>query len=388
MQTKKRNRFRWWMLAAVLAVLFLGSRACKKDKAMLVAVTAAKKTRIVETVESNGKIYPVNETRISAEAGSLVEEIYVKEGDTVVKGQLLALVKTGQTTAVAGAAGQQPDLQKLIGQSGLNPAAIAQALKNSQPSAPVIKTRIQTLRITASMSGIISGVSVKKGERMMGTEVARISSARDWEIRADVGESDIVKIKEGNTVEVELDAIPGKKLTGVLYRIASGGVGMSSSMPGNLYADITTYKVYITVSHASVAALNDSITGAQYTLRAGMNASVSIQTRARENTLYVPLKAVTTRFPSDSAAGNENKEEEFVPGAKKAEVETVVFTVVKGQVVKRKVTTGIQDMNHIEILSGIQEGEEVISDPFELVDKTLENGMRVKVVSRQQLYKK
>ena len=321
--------------------------------------------------------------KISADAGSLVTEIYVKEGDTVKKGQVIAVVKTGQTTAVAGAAAPKPDLQKLMSSGGLNPAAIAEAMQNSRPSAPVISTRQVNQNITAPMDGIISSLPIKKGERLMGTEIARISSAGEWEIRTDVGEVDIVKIKEGNIAEIEPDAFPGARLTGTVYRIASGGTMSGSGLPGNIYSDLTAYRVYIRVDAASLALLKDTLTGETHLLRSGMNTTVIIQTRTRNNVLVVPIKSVTTRL-----TGNAGKPEETNGKNKRQRSDVVVFVVKDKKVLQKKVTTGIQDMNYIEITGGLNGDEEVVTDPFEVIDKILQEGMKVKVVDKAHLFNK
>lgn len=381
MAGKKRISKWWWIGAAAAVLLFMAFRGCKKDNTLRVSVEKIKRTDIVETVDGTGKISPVNEMKISAEAGSLVTELYIKEGDTVKKGQVLAIVRTGQTTTTAGASAPKPDLQKIMSQGNINPAAIAEMMQ-SRSSGPVTSTRQVNMNITAPMDGIIGGVQVKKGERLMGTEIARISSAGEWEVRTDVGEVDIVKIKEGDITEIEPDAFPGIKLTGTVYRIASGGSMGSSGLPGNMYADATAYRVFIRVEAASLQALKDTTTGEQRLLRSGMSTTVSIQTRVRKNVLAVPIKSVTTRLIADTGSNNEKN----LNTKRKADI--VVFTVKDNKIIQKKVVHGIQDMNYFEIISGLNGDEEVVTDPFDVVDKTLADGMKVKVVDRARLFSK
>jgi HlyD family secretion protein len=383
MQTKRRISKWWWLAAVGMVLVFVLARGCRKDNTVRVAVEKIKKQTITETVEGSGKINPVNEMKISAEAGSLITEIYVKEGDTVKKGQAIATVRTGQTTSIPGAASPKPDIQKMIASGNINPAAIAEAMQNSRPSTPIISTRQVNQNITAPMNGIISSIQVKKGERLMGTDIARISSAGEWEIRTDVGEVDIVKIKEGNLAEIEPDAFPGAKLTGTVYRITSGGTLSGSGLPGNIYSDLTAYRVYIRVDAISLARLKDSLTGEARLLRSGMNTSVSISTRTRNDILAVPIKAVTTRM-AGLPAENENTNGKN----KRQRAETVVFVLKDNKVIQKKVTTGIQDMNDIEITSGLSGDESIVADPFEVIDKILADGMKVKVIDKAQLFNK
>lgn len=371
----------WWIGGAAAVLLFVAFRSCKKDNTIRVSTEKIKRTDIVETVDGTGKINPVNEMKISAEAGSLVTELYMKEGDTVKKGQLIAIVRTGQTTTTAGSSGPKPDLQKIMSSGNVNPAAIAEMMQTRQ-STSVTSTRQVNMNITAPMDGIISSIQVKKGERLMGTEIARISSAGEWEVRTDVGEVDIVKIKEGDVTEIEPDAFPGVKLTGTVYRISSGGTMGNSGIPGNIYADLTAYRVFIRVDAASLSTLKDSLTGEKQLLRSGMNTTVSIQTRTRKNVLAVPIKAVTTRLIADSAG----KEEIAAKGKRRADV--VVFTVKDNKIIQKKVVQGIQDMNYIEIAGGLSGDEAVVTDPFDVIDKTLADGMKVKVVDKARLFNK
>ncbi|MBL7728967.1 MAG: efflux RND transporter periplasmic adaptor subunit [Dinghuibacter sp.] len=380
MKNKKISKW-WWVAAAAVVLALVAMRTCKKDNTPRVSVEKIKKRDITETVEGTGKINPVNEMKISADAGSLVTDIFVKEGDTVKKGQVIAVILTSKTTASAGAARSKPDIQKLISSGGMNPAAIAEAIMNNQQTpAPVISTRQVAQNITAPMNGIISSIQVKKGERLMGTDIARISSAGEWEIRTDVGEVDIVKIREGNLAEIEPDAFPGAKLTGTVHRIASGGT-LNGALPGNMYSDLTAYRVYIRVDAAAIAALKDTVTGEPLLLRSGMNTTLSIQTRVRSNVWAAPIKSVTTRLPENNTANDNGK-------TKRQRADVVVFAVQGNKVVQKKVTTGIQDMNYIEITGGLTGNEEIVSEPYELVDKTLANGMKVKVVDRAVLFGK
>lgn len=380
MKNKKISKW-WWVAAAAVVLTLMAMRTCRKDNTPKVSVEKIKQRDITETVEGTGKINPVNEMKISADAGSLVTDIYVKEGDTVKRGQVIAVILTNRTTASAGTPRAKPDIQKMMS-SGMNPAALAEAFMNSQqPQTPVFSTRQVTQNITAPMNGIISSIQVKKGERLMGTDIARISSAGEWEIRTDVGEVDIVKIKEGNLAEIEPDAFPGAKLTGTVHRIASGGTLNGAGMPVNMYSDLTAYRVYIRVDAAAIMALKDTVTGEPLLLRSGMNTTLSIQTRVRKNVWAAPIKSVTTRLPDITASSDSGK-------TRRQRADIVVFAVQDGKVVQKKVTTGIQDMNFIEITGGVNGSEELVTEPYDLVDKTLFNGMKVKVVDRARLFGK
>jgi HlyD family secretion protein len=134
-----------------------------------------------------------------------------------------------------------------------------------------------------------------------------------------------------------------------------------------------------------------------FPFRPGMNASADIKTKRVENVLTIPIGAVNARvrgsdesMADKQAKQKERQEEEEelpVPPSSMDELELVVFVLQKeGTVKKRIVQTGIQDLNYIEILSGLQPGEEVVSEPYSAVSKILKDGMEVKVVPKEELF--
>jgi HlyD family secretion protein len=384
MQTPyKRKPRRWpWIVAILVLGIFILSKSCKKDTTLKVSTAKAQKRTLVETVDENGKLYPQNEMSLTADPGATIEAVYVREGDTVAKGQAIALVKTEQLNTVAAKSAAPPDLKSLAGAGGLNPAAIAQMLQQNQPPAmPSVKRQAKLQTLTAPIGGVVTYLPVKKGDRATGMEIARVAAINSWEVKTDVGEADVVKLAVGNTVAVEIDALPGKKFRGTVQRIASGSAAQQANIPGNFMSDVTTYKVYI-----SITAQQPDSGAAQrpYTLRPGMNARVHIETRTATNVIAVPVNAVTTRLPEEAAtppADGSYPVKETPP-------DVVVFVMNNGHVKMKKVSTGIQDMNYIEVIAGLAEGEEVVSEPYDAIEKTLTDGLKVKVVKKAELFKK
>jgi HlyD family secretion protein len=378
----KRKTRRWpWILALLAIGIFVGSRSCRRDNTVKVSTAKAEKRTLVETVDENGKLYPQEEVSITADAGALVQELYIQEGDTVRKGQALALVKTEQISTVAARAAPAPDLKNMA-PGGFNPEAIAKMLQsNAAPAMPTMKRQARLQTLVAPMSGVVSYLPVKRGDRSMGLEIARIAAINNWEIRADVGEADVVKLTAGNKVTIEMDALPDQSFTGTLRRIASGNAMAQSGLPTNLMSDVTTYKVFIEMALPDADSTGKAM---PFHLRPGMNARVHIQTRTVNDALVVPINAVTTRMPDDAPVASENGS---LP-SKAVKPDVVVFVMDKGVVKMKKVSTGIQDMNYIEILSGLQPGEAVICEPYDVIEKTLADGMKVKVVEKKELFKK
>jgi HlyD family secretion protein len=106
----------------------------------------------------------------------------------------------------------------------------------------------------------------------------------------------------------------------------------------------------------------------------------------------VPINAVTTREKGDDNEIPEKKEKkqeemEETP-VNQEDLEVVVFTVGKDNKVKKVIVkTGIQDINHIEITEGLEDGEEVVTGPYEVVSKKLKTGTEVKKTDKKDLYK-
>ncbi|MCX6318829.1 MAG: efflux RND transporter periplasmic adaptor subunit [Bacteroidetes bacterium] len=254
--------------------------------------------------------------------------------------------------------------------------------------------------IIAPMDGVISSLKVKKGESVagssfnVGTEMMTVSDMAGIEVRVDVGENDIIKINIGDSADVMVDAYNNRKFKGVVTKIASS---TKSSSPIASSNDVTNYEVRIKL----VAASYSDLVGKNFPFRPGMNASADIKTKKLDNVLAVPIMAVNARVKgSDKSMAdkkkedNENKDEADNGQAANedsggSDLEEVVFVLQKdGTVKKTVVRSGIQDINYIEILGGINPGDEVVIAPYAAISKTLKDGVKVKVVAKDKLFEK
>lgn len=254
--------------------------------------------------------------------------------------------------------------------------------------------------LVAPMDGVISSLKVKKGERVagnsfnVGTEMMTVADMSVLEIRVDVGENDIVKINIGDSADVEVDAYNNRKFKGVVTKIASS---IKSSNGLAVSNDVTNYEVRIRLLRSSY----EDLAGNTFPFRPGMNASADIKTKRVENVLAVPITAVNARVKG-SDKSMEDKKKESNAGKEEAdalnsntssgyedELEEVVFVMqADGSVKKVVVKSGIQDINYIEILSGLNAGEEVVIGPYNAISKTLKTGTKVKVVAKDKLFEK
>ena len=436
----------------VLLVILSKTGAFGKDEGTRVTAEKVQNRNITEIVNASGKIYPEVEVKVSPDISGEITELTVQEGDTVKKGQVLARIYADiyniqRNQAESGVeqvraqvdnsrsaldalnaqmeqAQRTYDMQKklydekVISRNEFNVAeanlrsskanynAAQQSIRSGQAS---VKTAMSSLEkankdlsrtaVTAPMDGVVSLLNVKKGERvvgsnlMSGTEIMRIADMAKIEVRVDVGENDVPKVKLGDSTIVEVDAYNNRKFKGIVTQIASSNNGAASQNAlANTSTDVTQYKVYIRLLPESYA---DLMGKGSFPFRPGMSASADIQTKTHINVLSVPINAVTTRDRNDSLktdkkkAADENNVKANSTASLMDELEVVVFVKDKDNKVKKvKVKTDIQDINYIEITGGLKEGDEVITGPYDIVSKTLKNGTIVKVVDKKELFDK
>ncbi|GAA0532949.1 efflux RND transporter periplasmic adaptor subunit [Chitinophaga japonensis] len=278
------------------------------------------------------------------------------------------------------------------------------AVASAQASLTEANKNLGRTTIVSPMHGIVSLLPVKKGERvvgtlqMTGTEIMRIADLSVMEVQVDVGENDIPRVKYGDTAVIEVDAYNDRKFKGIVTQIASSSKGAATASTTGTTSSaeqVTSYIVHIRILNSSYKDLIDPSRPKNFAFRPGMSASVDIQTRRKKQALSVPINAVTTREvevgQKDSIPKKAIAAEEGSPAAKAAaarkDTREVVFVLQKDNTVKQvEVKTGIQDDNYIEILSGLQPGDQVVSGPYAAVSRDLKAGKKVKVVPAAQLF--
>ena len=270
-------------------------------------------------------------------------------------------------------------------------------VQTAQASLQKANKDLSRTAIVAPRDGVVSLLNVKKGESVsgnsftVGTEILRIADMSKIEIRVDVGENDIPKVKLGDSALVEVDAYSDRKFKGIVTQIASSNNGAASQNAlSNTTNDVTQYKVYIRILPESYT---DLLGKGTFPFRPGMSANADIQTKTHADVLSVPINAVTTRDKGDTTkTGVSKKKDESdmkTVSSLEDELEVVVFIIDKGgKVGKVKVKTDIQDINNIEITEGLKEGDMVITGPYDVVSKTLKVGKQVKVVDKKDLFEK
>lgn len=435
-------------LVAVIILLVVASSFgwIGKPKEIEVELAKAKRTTIVEKVSASGTIQPVTEIKLAPEVSGEIRELFVEEGDSVKKGELLvnlrpdilmskldqveaslnqqkanevsaeaALVKAEATYTRADQEYKRQERlwnEKVISEADWQMAqqnfkvaendlkssrqslqAAKYVVKSSAASVNEARENVRLTKVLAPMDGIVSKLSVKKGERMVGTqmqsgtEMMRIADLNVMEVRVNVNENDIVRVHMGDTAVIDVDAYSSqdKEFKGLVTLIANTAKDKASADA------ITEFEVRVLILSSSYQDLVKA--GTRFPFRPGMTASVDILTNRKENVLSVPLAAVTTRNPRDEKSPEEKKQEEeknknnnnsnAPKPVKKEEDKTVIFINDKGVAKMVEVKTGISDYDNIEVITGVSDSTEVITGPFLAVSKRLKDGEKIRQMEKK-----
>ena len=269
-------------------------------------------------------------------------------------------------------------------------------VKSSEASLKELQTSLNRTSIYAPVDGVVTKQTIEKGERvvgtaqMSGTEIMRIANLSAMEVQIDVSENDILRLSVGNDVDIEVDAFAGRKFKGRVSEVANtASNAFTASGAVNLTTDqVTNFVVKVRIDAASYS---DLMRGGRPPFRPGMSASVDIHTNTVNDAFSVPIQAVTTR--DEDADLKKAKAAAVVEGTQQAEKKTLaqpikeVVFVVSGDTVKMvEVKTGIQNNQHIQVISGLKGDEEVIAAPFNLIARKLKSGSKIQKVSEKELY--
>jgi HlyD family secretion protein len=432
----------WWIIIICVVLLIVSIIIAKTSggNETKVAVEKTALHTITETVSASGKIYPETEVKIAPEVSGEITMLSIQEGDSVSRGDVLvkinpaiyrsvvnqaeASVEQSRASAsnvneMRAQAQSQYELaqatynrnarlyeQKIISQLEFEQAeanfksakasyeaARASAVgggfgvKGAQAGLSQAQVNLSKTTIVAPTSGIISQLNVKQGERvvgtaqMAGTEMLIIADMNRIEVRVEVSETDISKVKPGDTSIIEADAYRNRKFKGVVSKvsISSAKQGVIGS---NASADqVTTYTVHILILPSSYADLTMNLPKGRFPFKPGMSASVEIQTSRLDNILSVPVNAVTTRDWPDSIKNKSGFDAND-------QIRQVVFVrdSKSNTVMLRDVKTGLQDNKYLQITDGLKENEEVVVAPFGAIARTLSDKTKVKVVDKDKLF--
>lgn len=401
--------------AIVIVVIIILIAAVSKNgqRELSVQTESAGRQDIVETVTATGKVEPRTQVKISADVAAKITHLAVNEGDWVERGDLLVRLDSERFAAAleqaeaalrsaqANANLAQETLiktekdfhrtsqlfeQKLESQAMYDQAYAAMQIEKAryqsalemvdqaQASVKQARDNLSKTTIYAPMAGTISALHKEVGEIALGSQfqedvIMIVSDLSIMEALVDVDENDVVKIGLGDSATVEIDAFPDTTFHGVVREIASSAniSGMGTTQQK------TEFEIKLTITDATSQ------------LRPGMTASADIVTETRDSTLCVPIQCVTVRTPdqlqSGPPAGGGEAEADSSAGPRyipdKDGFVPVIFVVREDIARAVQVETGIQSDTHIEVLSGISEGDRIVTGNYRAISQTLTDSMPV-----------
>ena len=253
--------------------------------------------------------------------------------------------------------------------------------------------------IYAPVDGVVSLLQVELGERvvgtaqMAGTEIMRIANMDAMEVVVEVNENDINRVALDNEATIEVDAFQGRTFQGIVTEIASSSTTAATATTTTAAGtdQVTNFNVKVRILPDSYADLLKTDLENPSPFRPGLSATVDIHTQ-KNTGLAVPIQAVTTREAPGtdtttvgSTAGANEGSSSDVEDEKMNEY-VFVYDGQSSTVKQVAVTTGIQDDMYIRILSGLNEGDEVVSRPFNAITQTLNDGSKVEKVDKNSLF--
>ncbi|HUI54003.1 MAG TPA: efflux RND transporter periplasmic adaptor subunit [Bryobacteraceae bacterium] len=238
----------------------------------------------------------------------------------------------------------------------------------------------------APLEGVVTNLPVRAGESVVpgiqnqtGTLIMTIADMSLITAEVKVDETDIVNVRLNQIAEITIDAIPNKTFTGHVTEIGNTAIlrstGLAASQSAISSQEAKDFKVVVAMDNPPEE------------VRPGLSCTAKITTATRKNAVTIPIQALTVRQkgdlePKKATASNGGAQAATKPDpvAEKARKEEVqgVFVVANGKATFHKVETGITGATDIEVLSGLNEGEQIITGTYQVI-RTIANDAQVKV---------
>ena len=429
---KRRPRRKRYIIGGGIALLVLclvvSSILGKREKPIPVTTDKAVRKTIIQTVSATGKVQPEVEVKISPEVAGEIIELPVVDGQPVKKGDLLVRIKPdsynaqlqAQIAAISAAKSTSAQLKaaatkteqdlrraqdlyskRMISESEFTAAKTAHDaatstfesslhdIERAEAASTQARDQLSKTTIYSPIDGIVTLLNSKLGERVVatnqfaGTEVMRVADLSRMEARVDVNENDVVTVKIGDKAKITIDAYGEREFSGVVAQIANTG----KTTGAGTQEEVTNFEVKVRMNNPDVQ------------LRPGLSCNADIQTNMVTDVVAVPMQSVTIRTGDSHLSPEEiekrkNRQSARDKGESQAEftnerqeraaereerekLSKVVFLKNGGTARMVKVTTGIADDTDMEIKSGVQPGDEVISGSYSAISRKLKDGAKV-----------
>ncbi len=436
---KPRSRRKRYIILGVVGLLLLWLIVSivlgKREKPIPVVTEKASRRTIVQSVSATGKVQPEVEVKISPEVAGEITALPVTDGMPVKKGDLLLKIKPdsykalldGQLASISAAKATNAQMKsaadkaeqdlkrsedlyrkKMISESEFVAAQTASDMARStydssmheieraEAGSSQARDQLSKTTIYSPIDGTVTVLSSKLGERVVatnqfaGTEVMQVADLSHMEARVDVNENDVVKVVNGDTAIVTIDAYGERKFVGKVTQIANSGKTTGTGTQ----EEVTNFEVKIALESSDVS------------LRPGLSCTAEIQTDIVKDVVAVPMQSVTIRTGDTNLSPEEIEQRKLKKAAsdkgdnaaeftnerlaraeEKEERETLKKVVFKKNGSKAEmveVTTGIADDTYMEIKSGLQPGDEIISGSYSAISRKLKDGAKVEIEKEEK----
>lgn len=355
---------------------------------------------IEKEFSTNGVLKPVTEVKISSELSGEIIELHHEEGDSVAKGDLI--IKINQENYISLVEMAQASLNAVETQYRLKESQVRQSELNYRRYKKMYENRVisqvefeevngeleiakkelkaakynvnraiaslneakenlNKTNIYSPMNGTISAMNVEIGERvvgtsqMSGTELFRVANLDEFEVLAEIGESDIVHIVVGDSATIKMDAYPNHTFIGKVSHIAN-----SAKSDNPFSQHLIHFVVKILIDKNSYSELSAK---RKNPFKPGMSANVSIKTERKIGVLNLPLHSVKSKRDSLTAKYHD-----------------IVYVIGDDmRIEEREIVCGIDNLKRVEIISGLTADEKVVCAPFNIINNGLEQGIKVSI---------
>src|SRR2546430_9325180 len=409
-----------WLIVSILL--------SKREKPIPVTTEKAVRKTILQTVSATGKVQPETEVKISPEVAGEIIELPVADGMGIKKGDLLVKIKPDSYKALleqqeaAISAAKATNLQqkatmlkteqdikraddmfakKTISVQEYNAAQAAydvarntfesslHDIERAQAASSQARDQLSKTTVYSPIDGTVTILNSKLGERIVatgqfaGTEVMRVADLNHMEAVVDVNENDVVNVKLGDKASVKIDAYGERRVHGTVQQIANTG----KTTGAGTQEEVTNFEVKIRVDDHDVA------------LKPGLSCTADIETNTVNDVVAVPMQSVTIRTGESNLSPEEiekkkqkiaqrdkgdnsaelvnERQEKATQKEEREKLAKVVFLKKGSKAQLVKVTTGIADDTYMEIKSGVQSGDEVISGSYSAISRKLKDSAKV-----------
>jgi len=391
------------VLFALSAIVFFSIRSGDRKKAIRVYLEEVARQDISRLVKASGEIDPRVKVNLSAHVIARIEHLFVEEGDSIEAGDpVLELEKeafvairdrTAAELSIARSRLRQAEIElednelklrrmqrladeMVISSEQLESSQLQlksaelkleqsrEAILQAQASLEKVEDDLAKTTIYAPLSGRVIELRAEEGEVVVSgtmnnpaSVIAIIADLSEILAVVDVDETEVAYLELGQPVELEVDALPEETYSGRVVEIGSSG------FQRNRQPDVTFFGVKILLAEP------DEI------LRTGMSVRARINTAERADVLVAPIQAVVDRPPLAEEVEAEDKVDQ---SAAEGDEIRVVFVVEEDVARQRAVEIGLSDETHVEIITGLEVGDKVVTGPYRSL-KELDDGDPVKV---------